>query len=99
MKKLLAPLLYKDENRKEAEEERLSVVAKAKRSQKAKKKAQTKRTEDNLPVHSFQGLLENLGTISKNIIKPKQTNIPPFEKITRPTRLQEKAFELLGIKI
>ncbi|WP_017328136.1 hypothetical protein [Synechococcus sp. PCC 7336] len=42
-------------------------------SVRAKAKARKKRTEDNLPVHSFQTLLADLATIAKNQVQP---NLP-----------------------
>ena len=76
MKESLAPLLFKDEDREVAKKERISVVAKAKRSKKALRKAQTKRTEEGVKVHSFQGILQNLATISRNSIEPVAKNMP-----------------------
>ena len=61
-------------------------------------KDRKKRTEDNLPVHSFRTLLEDLGTICLNIVKyTLESGKYVFEKITRPTELQQKALDLLGI--
>ncbi len=100
MREALAPLLFDDEEMAEAREEVVSVVAKAQKSKKAKSKAATKRTEENLPVHSFATLLQDLATITKNKI---QSHLPGanliFEKITQPTRVQQKAFDLLGVSL
>jgi transposase len=62
----LAPILFDDEDKALAEGLRDSVVAPAHRSLKAQSKAKKKRTEDDLPVHSFQTLLADLATIVKN---------------------------------
>ena len=100
MREALAPLLFDDEEIAEAREEVVSVVAKAQKSKKAKSKAATKRTEENLPVHSFATLLQDLATITKNKI---QSHLPGanliFEKITQPTRVQQKAFDLLKVSL
>ena len=45
---------------------RTSIVAKAKRSKAADRKAVTQRTEDGLPVHSFRSLLADLATVTRN---------------------------------
>ncbi|MEQ9233670.1 MAG: IS1634 family transposase, partial [Coleofasciculus sp. E2-BRE-01] len=70
------------------------------RSDSASSKAKRKRTADNLPVHSFQTLLADLGTIVNNRI---QSNIPgvhfDFDKVTEPTPVQRKALDLLGVSL
>jgi|TARA_B100000315_G_scaffold32881_1_gene27614 hypothetical protein len=66
---------------------------------KVQAKAETKRTENNLPVHSFQTLLNDLGAIVKDQIQPATTGATSFEKITSPTPLQQRAFDLLGITL
>ncbi|MDX8389076.1 MAG: IS1634 family transposase, partial [Mariprofundaceae bacterium] len=75
-----------------------SIIAPTESSPSARKKAASKRTEENLPVQSFQSLLANLSTICRNTI---QFNIPgahPFNNVTSPTVLQKKALDLLGLK-
>jgi len=53
-------------------------------------------TQDGMPVHSFQSLIGDLATISLNTITPKG-NLPSFTMVTRPTPLQKRAFELMGV--
>lgn len=96
MRRALAPLLFDDEQRIDS---RSSPVAAAQRSPAAQAKARTKRTPDNLPVQSFHDWLRDLATIVKNRIEPKQTGIPPFDMVTRPTHSQKRALELLGTSI
>ena len=67
MRELLATRLF-DEDDWEAAARKYSVVSPAKKSEKAKNKANKKFTSDNLPVHSFQTLLDDLATIVKNTI-------------------------------
>jgi len=50
------------------------------------------------PVHRFRGLLAHLATLTKNTIQPTG-DLPAFDRLTVPTPLQQKAFELLGLKI
>ncbi len=97
MRQALAPILFDDDDKASAHSQRESVVRPAQRSPKAQAKAQTKRTEDNLPVHSFQTLLQDLATIVKDRIQPAVPGATEFEKITSPTPLQQRAFDLLGI--
>jgi transposase len=99
MRASLAPLLFDDEDKQGAQALRSSVVAPAQRSVSAQKKDYSKRTADDLPVHSFQTLLDDLGTIVRNTIKPKLKGTTAFEKTTIPTRLQQRALDLLGMKI
>ena len=97
MRRALAPLLFQDDDKAGAERLRVSVVAPAKRSPKAQKKATTKQTEQGTPVHSFSSLLKDLGTIVKNQLQPQATSGVSFEMVTTPTATQKKAFELLGV--
>ncbi len=99
MRQDLAPVLFDDDDKEAAERQRPSVVAPAQRSASAAKKAVTKRTDDGLPVHSFQTLLADLATICKNRIQPKIPGANPFEQLTTPTPLQQKVFDLLGVPL
>jgi hypothetical protein len=65
----------------------------------AYRKATTKRTAEELPVHSFGSLLNDLATLTKNTIQPKQSGLPCFDKVSRPTPLQKRAFELLKVAL
>jgi hypothetical protein len=44
-------------------------------------------------------LIADLATIAKNRIRPKLPGANGFDQITRPTPLQRKAFDLLGVKL
>src|SRR6202166_608167 len=57
MRQLLAPLLFDDHDKHQAQAARVSVVAPARRSDAALRKARTKKTDDGLKVNSFQTLL------------------------------------------
>ena len=94
MRRGLAPLLFDDEDLEAAQAQRDSVVAPAQRSAKAQRKAMRKRTDDGLPVHSFQTLLADLGTIAKNHV---QMGNQSFQMVTTPTELQQRAFDLLQV--
>lgn len=99
MRRALAPLLFDDDDREAARAERRSIVAPAQRSPRARRKAATKRTDDGAPVHSFRTLLDDLATVAKNRIQPKLPSAPAFDVITRPTPLQQRAFDLLGVAL
>jgi Transposase DDE domain len=99
MRKALAPLLFDDHDPSHGQALRGSVVAPAEPSPKAQRKAQTKRTEEGLPVHSFQTLLADLATIIKNRIQPKIPGVEAFDQVTRPTPLQQQALDLLRVRL
>ena len=96
MRKELAPILFDDHERAEAECERKSIVAPAPRSKAATKKDLCKRTDDGKPVHSFRTLLEDLGTLAKNRVHVRGSS-EEFYVLTQPTALQTRALDLLGV--
>ena len=65
------------------------------------RKAVTKQSEDGRPIHSFHSLLADLATIAKNriqvTVRGLTTETQTFDRITRPTPLQQKALDLLGV--
>ena len=97
MRKALAPLLFDDEDPAAGQALRASVVRPAQRSPRAQRKAATQRTDEGMPVHSFHTLLEDLATVAKNRVQPKDGGAAPFEILTTPTPLQQRAFDLLGV--
>ena len=99
MRQLLAPILFDDDDKAQAQAARASIVAPAQRSPAARLKALTKRTADGVRVHSFQTLIGDLATIVKNRIQPTDKNIPGFDMITQPTATQQRALDLLGVTI
>jgi transposase len=97
MRRLVRPILFEDDDKEAAERARRSIVAAAERSDSAKAKVEEKRTADDFPVHSFQTLLTDLATLSKIYMRAKIEGSPTIIQYTTPTRLQERAFELLGV--
>ena len=93
----LAPILFTDDDKPAAQAARHSPVAPAARSPRARAKATAKRTEGNLPVHSFTSLLTDLATICLNQIQPADPALPAFQLVTTPTPLQRQALDLLGV--
>ena len=98
MRDSLAPLLFDEDDPEAAEQLRRSVVAKAQRSASAKKKAATKKTPDGWPVHSFQTLLKDLATLTKNQVQFKGNAQTTTDMLAQATPLQQRAFDLLGVK-
>jgi hypothetical protein len=99
MRQLLAPILFDDDDKAQAQAARASIVAPAQRSPAAKLKALTKRTADGVQVHSFQTLIGDLATIVKNRIQPTDKNIAGFDMLTQPTATQQRALDLLHITV
>ena len=63
----------------------------------AKAKAGTKRTPDGLPVHSFRTLLADLSGVVLNRVRLPGRGDSLLSAAARPTPVQERAFELLGV--
>ncbi len=99
MRGKLAELLFDDHERELAEETRESIVAKAPRSEAARRKESKRRTSDGLPVQSFQCLLKDLATLCKNRVCWESSPDAQFDQLTLPTDLQRRAFDLLGLAI
>ena len=97
MARTLAPMLFKDDDPELARSLRDSPVAPAKRSTSAEVKARTKHSSDQMPVHSFATLMEDLSTVVANRITPRDQDLDSFVMITTPTPIQSRAFELLGV--
>jgi len=97
MRQRLSLMLYDDTDKDMAETLRSSVVAKAERSPAAVTKQTTGRTADGLPVHSFRTLLDDLATLTRNTLVTAIAPEQPFCLTARPTPLQQKAHDLLGL--
>jgi hypothetical protein len=96
MRQALAPMLFDDHERQAGEALRSSPVAKAQPSPAAKRKAKTKRTDDGLPVHSFRTMLADLATLTRNTVR--WASAPTTALLATPTQIQQRAFDLLGLK-
>ena len=97
MRAKLAPMLYDETDHEAAAAMHASIVAKAERSEAAIRKQTTGRTDDGLPVHSFQTLLADLATYSRIQATTALNEKYIFTLHTRPTPTQQRAFQLLGI--
>jgi Transposase DDE domain len=97
MRQRLAPMLFDEADPEAAEARRESVVRPAQPSLATVKKQTTGLTPDGQPVHSFRSLLADLATVARNTIVTAITPLYPIIVVTRPTPLQQKAFDLLGV--
>jgi len=96
MRQALAPMLFDDHDRAAGEALRSSPVAKAEPSPAATRKARKKQTDDGQPVHSFRTLLSDLATLTSNTVKCGKAK---FALLARPTEIQQRALNLLGVRL
>jgi transposase len=94
MRRALAPILFDDDDPQAAEAARKSIVSPAGRSPKAKSKDVLKRTEDGMPVHSFQTLLRDLATLTRNEVRVGEQTL---HMLATPTSVQQRALQLLQV--
>jgi transposase len=98
MRRVLAPVLFDDENRSAAEARRASPVARARVSQAARRKASARLSDpvhgDVLPVHGFRTLLADLATLTKNTVCFGGNG--EVTVLAKPTAVQSRALGLLG---
>jgi len=94
LRKTLAELTYTDQN----PPARTDPVAPAMRSVTGKRKTIRHTTTDGLPLHTYQGLLTHLATLTRNQVQygPNGPNVPT---LAQPTPAQRRAFELIGAPI
>jgi transposase len=93
LRQALAPMLFEDDAPRLP---RLDPVSQKKPSASAARKARTKKTAEGAPVHSFQTLLADLATITRNTITPNLPGAPSWSQQTEPTALQRRALELIA---
>jgi Transposase DDE domain len=99
MRQALKSILFDDHDKVAADAARASIVAKAERSSAAERKAATKRTADGGSVHSFRSLLDDLATVTRNIMAMVQRPDATFVLYPKLTPAQDRAFQLLGVSI
>ena len=97
MRKALAPILFHDEeidlNKKIS-----NPVTPAQISPSAKRKKITKKTAEQLPVHSFETIVQELGTKCRNRCRVKfAEGSPSFYIYTELNPVQKKALQLLNL--
>ncbi len=94
MRQALASVLFDDDDPQAAEAARKNIVSPAARSPKAQSKDYSKRTEDGLPVHSFQTLLKDLATLTRNEVRIGEQTL---QMLATPTPVQQRALQLLQV--
>jgi Transposase DDE domain len=97
LREALAPILFDDHQRAAVSAERVSIVAPARRSAAARRKAAQKRTAHALPVLSFRSLLGELATFSRNTMAVADAPEDTFLLYPQMTALQAHTFERLGV--
>ena len=96
LRQALAPLLFHDTDLEEARAERSSPVAATEPSAAVKSKKAIKRNANGDRVSSFAGLIDHLGTMTRNTMRMSLVEKHPFTLLSKSTPLQEAAFKLLG---
>jgi len=96
LRQALAPLLFHDTDLDAARAERSSPVVSTEPSPAAKSKKAIKRNANGEPVHSFGGLIDHLGTMTRNTMRMPLAKKQHVTLLSKSTPLQEAAFQLLG---
>jgi hypothetical protein len=99
MRRALAPILFDEHDKPAAEAQRPSIVAPARRSQAAGRKAAAKLTDDGNPVHSFHTLLADLATVTHNTMAMNGNPDATFVLYPQLTPTQARAIELLHVRL
>ena len=94
----LALLLFEKEDRAGARALRNLPVEKAWVSEPAKAEATRKQTTEGLTEHSLRALLADLGTLTLNQMTLPDTPDHPFPMFAKPTPLQARDFDLIGVE-
>jgi hypothetical protein len=90
MRQRLKPILFDDHDKPAADAARSSIVAKATRSHAAQRKAATQRIDDDLPVHSFQSLIADLATFTRNTMAMGESPDTIFLLYPELTRIRNR---------
>ena len=96
LRQALAPLLFHDTDIDLARAQRTSPVAATQPSATASSKKAIKRNANGDRVHSFAGLIDHLGTMTRNTMRMPLAKKHRFTLLSQSTPLQEAAFKLLG---
>ncbi|MFC7476226.1 hypothetical protein ACFQS7_17800 [Dankookia sp. GCM10030260] len=98
MRQRLTPMLYHDTDKLAADAQRPGPVAEVKRAPAAAKQT-TDQTADGLPAHSWHSLIADLATLVRNIVTAALAPENRITLLTRPTPIQHKALQLLGVAL
>jgi hypothetical protein len=96
LRRALAPLLFADEAL-DREQAHRDPVAPATPSAAAQRKKTTRHTADGLPIQGFTSLMAELATQGRHQCRlTAAPDAPTVTRLTQPTPLQQRAFELLA---
>jgi len=95
MRESLRAVLFEDEDRAAAQQERSSVVGKAVRSASAKSKDGMRTTDAGLRVQSFQSVLADLATLCRHVVRSRSID-RRHTQLTESTPQQRRYLELLN---
>jgi hypothetical protein len=95
MRQRLREVLFDDCERESASTSRSSSVAPAVRSERAKQKDATRLSKSGHPVQSFQDMLRDLATLTRNTIRVADFDAE-YAKLATPTPYQQHVIRLLG---
>ena len=96
LRQKLGPLLFHDTDLDAARAERSSPVVSTEPSATARTKKANKRNANGDRIHSFGGLMDHLGTMTRNTMRMLLAKKHRFTLLSKSTPLQEAAFQLLG---
>jgi hypothetical protein len=96
LRQVLAPLLFHDTDLDVARAERSSPVVATEPSAAVKAKKAIKRNANGDPINSFAGLIDHLGTMTRNTMRMPIAAGHPITLLSTSTPLQETTFRLLG---
>lgn len=95
MRIALAPMLYVDEDLESTRTTR-DPVARAEPSAKSQAKRDTKTSEDGWPLRRWDGLLQNMATITENTCRVGDAKLAVrFSRVTEPSDYQKRVSSLL----
>lgn len=96
MRESLREVLFEDEDRAAAQEDRSSVVSKAVRSQSAQSKDRRRVTSNGLRVQSFQSVLADLATLCRHVVRCASID-SDYTQLTESTSQQRRYLKLLNV--
>ena len=96
MRRALAPILFEDEGLPEERKPRDPILP-VKPSESVKQKKATHRTENGLPVHSFETLMAALAMRCRVTYRLKSEEMSlTFKEVPELTPIEARAYELLA---
>ncbi len=101
LRRKLAPMLFADDDLEEKRVQRENVVEPSKPSDKAKKKAQTKQTQEGGKAMSYASVMEELSGLSRMVVCPniKSGDASEVVMVKEISPTQKQALKLLNVKI